>query len=322
MIDLKKMPKVELHVHLDGSIRIESLNSFYKRDVSKEAIANQKCLNLEDYLTKFSLPVSFLQTKENIISSCFNLSKDLEEDGVIYAEVRFSPIKLASLLTLDEVIDSVLEGFKQGNIPVGVILCMMRNDSIEANLGIINLASKYLGKGVVAVDLAGDEATYKTEDFLELFKVCRSKKIPFTIHAGEVNDEASIKNAISFGTTRLGHGIASINYPYLLNEIVNKKILLEVCPTSNVQTDIINVYKEHPIKKLIEKGAIVSINTDNRTVSNITLTDEYKNLMDNFGFTIHDFCKFNLDAIDYAFIDEDTKNLIRENIKEYLKINS
>ena len=322
MIDLKKMPKVELHVHLDGSIRIESLNSFYKRDVSKEVIANQKCLNLEDYLTKFSLPVSFLQTKENIISSCFNLSKDLEEDGVIYAEVRFSPIKLASLLTLDEVIDSVLEGFKQGNIPVGVILCMMRNDSIEANLGVINLASKYLGKGVVAVDLAGDEATYKTEAFLELFKVCRSKKIPFTIHAGEVNDEASIKNAISFGTTRLGHGIASINYPYLLDEIVNKKILLEVCPTSNVQTDIINVYKEHPIKKLIEKGAIVSINTDNRTVSNITLTDEYKNLMDNFGFTIHDFCKFNLDAIDYAFIDEDTKNLIRENIKEYLKINS
>lgn len=322
MINLKKLPKVELHLHLDGSIRKNTLNDFYQKDVTNEIVAKDKCLDLKEYLTKFSLPVSFLQTKENLRRACLELSEDLENDGVIYAEVRFAPNLHTSILTLEEVIETVIDAFKNGHIKIGIILCMTRNDSFDNNLKIINLASKYLNKGVVAVDLAGDEANYQTSLFENLFKKAKEKNIPFTIHAGEVNQEESIKVALDLNTKRLGHGIAVINYQELLTRVVNDKILLEICPTSNVQTNIIDKYSNHPVKKLKEKGCLISINTDNRTVSNITLTEEYQKLASTFNFTIEDFCNFNINAINYSWLSEEEKQEKIKIITEYLKINS
>ena len=319
-MNFKEIPKVELHLHLDGSIRLNTLNEFYQKNVEKEVIAPNKCLDLADYLTKFTLPVQYLQTEGAIEKSCFELSEDLYEDGVIYAEVRFAPLKLVSpIQNLDDVILHAIKGFQKGKIKIGIILCMMRNDRVEDNKKIIKLAEKYLNKGVVAIDLAGDEVAYPTSSFQELFFLAKEKQIPFTIHAGEVGTKESITSALYLNPNRLGHGIQAIKYSDLLETIKKQRILLEICPTSNVQTNAVLDYKSHPILNLKKAGILCSINTDNRTVSNITLTEEYKLLKENFSFTKEDFCKMNLDAIEYAFISEKEKEKYKKIILDYLK---
>lgn len=316
--ELKNMPKVELHLHLDGSIRLKTLEKFQSDDVKEKVVAKEKCDNLTEYLTKFEIPVQYLQKIEAIENACYELSEDLKEDGVIYAEVRFSPFKLLNPnISLDDIITSAIRGFLKGKIKIGIILCMMRNDSIENNKKIIELAEKFKEKGVVAVDLAGDEINYPTSQFKELFLLAEKKGIPFTIHAGEINSKESLESALNYHPSRLGHGINCIYYPNILHQIVEQQILLEVCPTSNVQTNVVSKYKEHPILQLKEAGCKICINTDNRTVSNITLTQEYQKLIENFSFTINDFCNWNINAIDYAFLTKEEKDQLKRVIINY-----
>lgn len=318
---IEKLPKVELHIHLDGSIRPSTAAYLLNKsidDVSNNMIASDKCEDLNEYLTKFDYPEKILQTKENLERVAYELALDLKKDNVIYAEIRFAPLKhIKEGLTLDSVVDSVLDGLSKVNIKTNLILCMMRNDTYSDNLKVIELASKYLNKGVCGIDLAGAEALYKTSSFKELFVMAKKYNIPFTIHSGEADGYDSILAAINFGATRIGHGIRAIEYDDLINLIIDNNILLEVCPTSNVQTNAVDKYTDHPIKKLIDKGVNVSINTDNRTVSNISLNLEYKKLQESFGFTKELFIKTNLNAIEHAFVSLDEKAKLK---KEYLEI--
>ena len=318
--DFRSIPKVELHLHLDGSIPLNLLSNYLNRDAKEVATAQDKCQNLADYLTKFDLPIEFLKHKDNLKLAAYELSKDLEQDGVIYAEVRFAPNLLVSdELTLNDTVKTILEGFSLGNVKISLILCMMRHHSFAENYEVIDIASQYLHKGVCAIDLAGDEEHFPTSNFKELFAIAKEKNIPFTIHAGEVNLKDSLENAINFGATRLGHGIQAVNYADLLQDIINKKILLEVCPTSNIQTNVIDTYEHHPIKQLDEKGALISISTDNRTVSNITLSSEYAKLNKYFNYTIKDFCRFNYNAINSSFLSNEEKQELTDIILEYMK---
>lgn len=318
---IEKLPKVELHIHLDGSIRPSTAAYLLNKsieDVSNNMIASDKCEDLNEYLTKFDYPEKILQTKENLERVAYELALDLKKDNVIYAEIRFAPLKhIKEGLTLDSVVDSVLVGLSKVNIKTNLILCMMRNDTYSDNLKVIELASKYLNKGVGGIDLAGAEALYKTSFFKELFVMAKKYNIPFTIHSGEADGYDSILATINFGATRIGHGIRAIEYDDLINLIIDNNILLEVCPTSNVQTNAVDKYTDHPIKKLIDKGVNVSINTDNRTVSNISLNLEYKKLQESFGFTKELFIKTNLNAIEHAFVSLDEKAKLK---REYLEI--
>ncbi len=294
--------KIELHLHLDGSIREETANEILGKKCNLKA--KDKCEDLNEYLEKFEIPSIILQTKENLERVAYELALDLKKDNVIYAEIRFAPLKhLNGGLSLDEVITSVLNGLSKVDIETNLILCMMRNDSFNDNKKVIDLAHKY----GFAIDLAGAEAIYKTKDFKELFKYAKSLNVPFTIHAGEADGYESIKAAIDFGASRLGHGIKIIDYPDLINEAKEKGITLEVCPTSNVQTNAVNILKDHPIKKLYDMNVNVCINTDNRTVSNITLEDEYNKLKETFNFTNEDFLKMNLMAIEASFAQDKEK---------------
>jgi adenosine deaminase len=294
--------KIELHLHLDGSIREETANEILGKKCNLKA--KDKCEDLNEYLEKFEIPSIILQTKENLERVAYELALDLKKDNVIYAEIRFAPLKhLNGGLSLDEVIISVLNGLSKVDIETNLILCMMRNDSFNDNKKVIDLAHKY----GFAIDLAGAEAIYKTKDFKELFKYAKSINVPFTIHAGEADGYESIKAAIDFGASRLGHGIKIIDYPDLINEAKEKGITLEVCPTSNVQTNAVNILKDHPIKKLYDMNVNVCINTDNRTVSNITLEDEYNKLKETFNFTNEDFLKMNLMAIEASFAQDKEK---------------
>lgn len=310
------MKKVELHVHLDGSVRPSTVSELLNRDledVCREMTVDSSNPNLSMYLTKFDLPLSVMQTKENLTRIAYELASDLKKDEVIYAEVRFAPIfHTKKGLSYDEIINSVLEGFKRVNIKINLLLCMMRGQSMEDNYAIIDLASKYLGKGVCGIDLAGDEYNYKTSLYEPLFREARQRNIPFTIHAGEADGPSSIENALEYGATRIGHGVRCIEDNEIINQIKNKGILLEICPTSNIHTKIFGNYYEHPFKLLYDAGIRLCINTDNRTVSSITLNDEYNHALE-VGFSNDDLVKCNIEAIKASFISEEEKEeLIKE----------
>lgn len=306
---MKNLKKVELHLHLDGSINKDYAEKILHKNVEKELIAKDKCESLKEYLEKFDLPISLLQSKENLEEFSYLLTEDLVKDNVIYAEIRFCPFfHTKNGLTMDEVIESVLKGLRKNkNIKTNLILCMMRNLNEKENIKIIELAEKYLNNGVVALDLAGDEANYSNELYAPLFKIANEKKIPLTIHSGEAGSYKNVLSALEYGAKRIGHGINSIMDDNTVDILVKNGIALEICPTSNVQTNSIDTYENHPIKKLYDKGVLVTVSTDNRTVSNINLEEEYQKLAKYFHFQKEDFKKININAIKCSFIKEEEK---------------
>ena len=302
------MKKIELHVHLDGSIRpttISELLDISLEEAIKLSTVSNKTNSLKEYLDKFDIPLKIMQTKENLERVAFELAQDLQKDDVIYAEIRFAPNKhLKSGLTLDEVVTAILKGLSQVPIKTNLILCMMRGDSYEQNLKVIKLAKKYLNHGVVAIDLAGSEASYPVNLYQELFEIAQKENIPFTIHAGEADGPLSVINAINLGAKRIGHGVRAIESEKALKLIKEKNITLEVCPKSNLDTNMYEKLSNHPIKKLYDMGLLVTINTDNRTVSNTNLTKSYQDLQEVFSFTKQDFLKMNENALQSAFLNQ------------------
>ena len=209
-----------LHLHLDGSIDINDAYKWAKEDgflytkekLIKELQVNIDCCILNDYLKRFDLPCKLLQTCERLAESSYHLFKKLAGMNVVYAEVRFAPNKhLDRELNLDDAVISVINGMNKAcnetQIMGGIILSLMRGDSDKNNLNVINITKKYLGKGVVGIDLTGAEALYPTKDYISLFKYAKSLEIPFTVHAGEDAGVESIKAALEMGAKRIGHGV-------------------------------------------------------------------------------------------------------------------
>jgi adenosine deaminase len=320
MIEFKKMPKIELHTHLDGGVRVNTIADILKLDVNevrKKCVVTENNPNLTAYLKSFDLPVKAMQTKQNLTRIAKEFALDLKEDGVIYAEVRFAPLKHTSQISAYSVISSVLKGFKQvDDIKIKVILCMMRDETIKKNKKVIRLAKLFTKRGVCAIDLAGDEFNYKTSEFKELFDYAKKLKIPYTIHAGEADDFTSVNSAISFATTRIGHGVRSMESFETITSLAQKKVCLELCPKSNLDTKVFEDYKNLPITVFIKHQIPVTINTDNRTVSNTTLSKEYEELCKTFGFDIASFISFNISAIEYSFLSPREK---KELLKLYKK---
>lgn len=252
--------------------------------------------------------VQFPKKERVLLSISKDLVNYLESEHVIYAEVRFAPMfHTRNGLSLSDVVESVIEGVTSSKVKVNLILCMMRGMDKKLNLETIEVARKYLGKCVCALDLAGDECKYPLEMYLDLFQIINEYGIPYTIHAGEDGPSSAVLKAIEIGAKRIGHGIHSIDNLDVLKLLKNKGVLLEVCPTSNVQTNAVNSYSDHPIKKFYDKGISVNISTYNITVSNITISEEYSKLMSTFGFDINDFEKMNLDSINHAFVSDEVK---------------
>lgn len=310
---LFKMPKVELHLHLDGSVSLDLLKKWsgLNTDEVIKKVVSQNDTSLKEYLEHFNFVNEYLQTKKGLELASFMLGTELEKENVVYAEIRFAPLlHIKQGLTLNEVVDSVLLGLSHVHVKSNLILCMLRGYSKDDNKKVIELANKYLNHGVVGVDLAGDEENIPFKDVEYLFSICKFANIPTTIHAGEVSTR-DIKDVIPY-TKRIGHGIKIINDESLMDLIKNNNILLEICPNSNIDTKNIDNYTKHPVKVLYDYGIKICINTDNRTVSNISLTDEYINLVNILGFTYNDLINMNLNAIDYCFISEKEKQELRE----------
>ena len=327
---LLNFPKIELHIHLDGSVRPSTVSEILKLDkseIEKEMKVDNSCKDLNEYLTKFDLPLKILQTKENLIRVSEELAIDLKNDGVIYAEVRFAPIlHTKNGLTCEEVIESVIEGISKVNIKINLIICLMRNVSDIDNYKVIDAGLKYINNRVVGFDLAGAESLYKTSEFKNLFKYIKACNIPFTIHAGEADGASSIKSAIEFGAKRIGHGVRIIEDSDVIELARENNITFEVCPTSNIDTKIYKNYKKHSIKKMYDNNLNITVNTDNRTVSNITLTEEYEKLVNAFNFDLNDLKNMNVNAIKASFMNTSEKEILKKKydidynnfIKKYL----
>ena len=330
MMMVNDIPKILLHLHLDGAIDIDDAFKWVKedgikiskKDLLRELQVDEECHSLNDYLKKFDLPCKLLQTCERLEITSYHLFQKLSKLNVVYAEVRFAPLKhLEKGLTLDDVVISVINGFNKANVESGImggiILSLMRGEEYEKNKKVVDVAKKYLGKGVVGIDLAGAEALYPTKDYVQLFSYAKTLEIPFTIHAGEAAGVESIKAALDIGAKRIGHGVKVIDDEALMERVIKENILLEVCVTSNYQTEAIK--RRHPIEKLYRKGVKISINTDNDTVSGIDINREYARILQETKMDIEDLIKCNTNSIPFIYADDKTKNKLLNMYEEIKK---
>lgn len=321
--ELRALPKVELHCHLDGSLSKAFLEKRLKRTVRDEEIhVSDDCRNLQEYLEKFDLPGECIQDEEGLKEAGYDVLRQMKAENICYAEVRFAPL-LSTMKGLNcrQVIETLIAGMEQGKaefgVDYGIITCAMRHHSQEENYRMLKIAREYLGRGVCGADLAGAEAMYPMSDFMELFRETKKLGMPFTLHAGECGNAQNIKDSVDAGALRIGHGIAMRGDRALQQELKEKGIGIEMCPISNLQTKAVQSEAEYPLKEFLKEGLKVSINTDNRTVSNTTLTKELKFIQEHYGVTDEEILRMMRNAAETSFAPEEVKKCILDQLDAY-----
>ena len=326
MINAKKYAIIDLHLHLDGSMSLECARSLAKKqgialpddnELLSRLRVSDDCRDLNEYLERFDLPLSLLQTAEAISESVERLCNELQSQGLIYAEIRFAPqLHLQKGLTQEEVVLAAIEGLNRSDFFASLILCCMRGaDNREANIETVRLVKKYLEKGVCAVDLAGAEALFPNEEFVDVINYARSLSLPMTLHAGEALGADSVASAIELGADRIGHGVRSIENPKILKSLAEKKIPLELCPTSNLNTRVFDELSEYPIRTFLNAGIVITVNTDNTSVSSTSLANEYQKLADTFSLTEDELQALALNSAYATFLCDSDKEKLIEKIK-------
>jgi adenosine deaminase len=317
-MDFDKLPKVELHLHLDCSLSYDVVK---KIDPSVTAaaylhdfIAPAKCTDLVDFLKRAAKGFSLMQTKEALQWVVEDVFNQLKADNALYAEIRFAPfLHLEKGLTPYEVVETVDAAtaacVKKTGVEARLILCTLRHYSAEQSMATVKLVEQFAGTYVAAFDIAGDEAGCPITNHVAAFNYAGEKGLHVTAHAGEASGPESVWETLEhFKPTRIGHGARSAEDATLLAHLRDKKIHLEICPSCNVQTSMYNEYKDHPVDLLKKEGVSLNINTDCRTIVDVTLNREYNKLHQHFGWTKQDFYDCNINAIHAAFIPQTVKN--------------
>ena len=292
----------------------------YERAELKEKLeVRPDCTSLTEYLEKFELPLRCMQTKEGLRRAAYELVRDVSKEGVSYIEVRFAPmLSTEKGLSCREVIASVVEGLKNGareySVYASAIVCAMRHHSLEQNMQMLEEAREFVGKGVCALDLAGDESAFPTSLFRELFLQAKEWGIPFTIHSGECGSVDNIREAIELGAKRLGHGIALEKSEELRKLCKEKGIGIEMCPTSNLQTKAVESLEKYPLEQFLNEGMLVSVHTDNRTVSGTTLEREEKLVKECLQISEDMWLQCTKNAIQTAFASDEIKEELMRRI--------
>jgi len=332
---LEKLPKTDLHVHLDGCLRVSTLidlakkqdvelPAFDKDKLTKLVMSGKTCKNLAEYLRGFDITLSVLQDEEALYRVAYELAEDAAAENVWYMEVRYSPILhtqkgMKLPLILDSVIDGLKEAEKKFNIKTGVIICGMRNINPETSLRLAELAVAYKNRGVVAFDLAGQEENYPAKDHKESFFLIRNNNINTTAHAGEAFGPESIHQAIHYcGAHRIGHGTRLYEDGDLLNYVNDHRIPVETCLTSNVQTGAANSFEKHPLRFYFEYGLRVTINTDNRLISDTTVSRELYLAAKHLNFTMDDLKLIIVDGFKSAFLPNRAKSIMLNMVNDEL----
>ena len=333
---ITRLPKTDLHVHLDGSLRLSTILDLadkgrielpaHDEDGLRRAMnLGTNCGSLVEYLKAFDVTLRVLQSAESLTRTAYELAEDAARENVRYMEVRYSPmLHTRRGLKLTTVVEAVLEGLRAAQDEYGiesnVIICGIRNVSAESSLEMAELAVAYKNRGVVGFDLAGAEYDHPAKHHRAAFQLVRDNNINVTIHAGEAYGPESIHQAIHVcGAHRIGHGCRLREDGDLLHYVNDHRISLECCPSSNVQTGAIRDLASHPIRLYKNLGLRVTVNTDNRLVTDTTVSKELWLCHKVLGFTMSDLKAIILSGFKSAFLPFHVKQQYLRRVSEELK---
>jgi adenosine deaminase len=319
-VDFRSWPKIDLHLHLDGAIRVATIAELGEQlgvplparepeQLARFVQVDRDCRSLADFLKRFEVfyPIlPYAVTQERI---AYELCEDCAQDGVIYFETRFAPALAASeRFSMEAAVEAALEGLRRGQrdfgVTAGLILCCYRSATLRENLETVRLAAKYRPAGVVGIDLAGDERNFPASACAEAFALARRLELPITIHAGEAGPAQNIREAVfEYGATRIGHGVALTQDGELLRQVRDRGTVLEMCLTSNLQTCSVPSLAAHPFRQCLAEQLRVTLNTDDPAISNIRLSDEFALAQRVLGLTADEARRLLVTAAEGAFAE-------------------
>ncbi|TWT12145.1 adenosine deaminase [Streptococcus sp. sy004] len=328
---IQELPKVELHCHLDGSLSLECIRQLAtiaevelpqdNESLKQLVTAPQTCHSLNDYLKVFEVVYPLLQTKEALSLAAYDVVKQAALDNIIYIEVRFAPeLSLNQGLTISDTIEAVSLGLiaaqKEFNVVAKLLICGLRQTADVYTTKLFTQAKPYLGQVVVGGDFAGNEKDYSTDKLANHIEQIQEMGFPMTFHAGECECPcpSNISQAIALGLKRIGHGTASYYQSKVIQELIDNEVTLELCLKSNLQTKAAKTLEEFPYLTLRKAGARLTINTDNRTVSQTNLNKEYLAFSQYFDTSISEFYQYNRYAIEASFAHQEEKAIILERL--------
>ncbi|WP_283572410.1 adenosine deaminase [Streptococcus agalactiae] len=335
---LKELAKAELHCHLDGSLSLPTIRKLANmadiilpssdKELRKYVIAPAQTESLVDYLKTFEFIRPLLQTKEALRFAAYDVARQAALENVIYIEIRFAPeLSMDKGLTASDTVLAVLEGLadaqKEFNIVARALVCGMRQSSHKTTKDIIKHIVDLAPKGLVGFDFAGDEFSYPTDSLVDLIQEVKRSGYPMTLHASECGCAKHIADSLNLGIKRMGHVTALTGQRDLIKRFVEEDAVAEMCLTSNLQTKAASSIQSFPYQELYDAGGKITINTDNRTVSDTNLTKEYSLFVTYFGTKIEDFLVFNQNAVKASFTSDSEKDTLlhklQENYDSYLK---
>ncbi len=326
---LRRLPKAELHCHLDGSVRPQTMLDLALEHDRTMPAPDAKSLadymrvddarNLEDYLERFAITLSVMQTEPALERISYELAEDAAADGVRYIEVRYAPVlNVREGLSLEQAVEAPLRGLARAEADRGitgrVIVCAIRNMAPSVSQELAELAVAYRHRGVVGFDLAGGEAGNPAKAHVRAFEYARSHDLACTCHAGEGDGAESVREAVHVcGAHRLGHATRLIEDTSLTDYCNDRRIALEICLTSNVQTRAASSYATHPFREYFNRGLNVILNTDNRLMSGVTLTDEYHHAATSLDFSFDELGRVALNGFESCFLPHEERQILLAN---------
>jgi adenosine deaminase len=332
---LRRLPKAELHCHLDGSVRPQTLIELGRelgvpmpRSTAEELrdyMLVNDAQNLEDYLSRFEVTISVMQTADAIERIAFELGVDAAGEGVRYIEVRNCPLLNGRAgLSPGAALDAQIRGLERAERELGIIgrsiVCSLRQRPAEVSMQLARLAVAYKDRGVVAFDLAGGERGFPASAHATAFAYARGNDMAVTVHAGEGDGAQSVREAVhACGAHRIGHATRMIEDPALSQYVNDRRIGLEICLTSNVHTHAVASYEAHPLRQYFDRGMNVALNTDNRLMSDTTLTDEYAFAARHLDFTIEELCTVALNSFESAFLPWEERSRLLDKVTKDMR---
>jgi len=321
-VDVTLMPKIDLHRHFEGSLRLSTL-----LEIAREFELDLPVGNLEDlrpyvqvtddppdhelFLSKFEVLRHFYRSPEIIHRLVYEAVADAAADNVQYLELRFSPQALSRVRgfslaeVTDWVIDAVQDASRDYKIQVGLIVTMVRHDPLEQARQVAQVAFDRHEKGIVGLDLAGNEVKFPSAPFAPIFAEAKQLGMGITVHAGEWSSAAGVRDAVlNLHADRIGHGVRTIENSQVLRLVKERNVAFEVCLTSNLQTGVVRQFSHHPLVDMLDLGLAATLNTDDPTVSNCVLSDEYRIAIDELNLTYADLRQMTLNAARAAFLPE------------------
>ncbi len=332
--DIRLLPKAELHVHMDGCLRPDTMLELAREQGVTLPAANPGDLaealfvrhadSLEEYLERYVHTVAVMQTPQALERIAYEFVVDAAKDNVRYVEVRYCPALHMPALTLTQAVEAPLGGLKRGESETGtitrLIVAGLRTLAPSVSEDLARAAVDYQHDGVVAFDLAGSERGHAAADHGKAFAHAHAHGLACTCHAGEGDGADSIRQALHVcGAQRLGHGTRLLEDPALEQEVIERQIPLEVCLTSNVHTHTVLDVREHPVRRYLDRGAVVTLNCDSRLMDRTTLSDEYLLAHEQLDFSRQDLERVILNALRSAFLPEEEKNALIRRVESELK---